>query len=72
MIVENRKSCPFNIAIDCTMHERRPVPDLPACCSTCGWNPAEAERRKSRLEQEMNTNAETATPEDDNAGLQNQ
>ena len=43
--------CPFSAAIICVDHQGWFVGDpLPGCCQHCGWNPAEAQRRKALMD----------------------
>ena len=42
--------CPFNAMIECRDHAGNPIPALPDRCNRCGWNPAEAQRRKALLD----------------------
>ena len=48
------QSCPYNSMIDCKQHRGNYPPNLPDCCTHCGWNPAEAEQRRTRLEARIN------------------
>ena len=48
------RSCPYNAMIDCTNHGGNTPPNLPECCTRCGWNPAEKARRMARLEASIN------------------
>lgn len=49
-----REYCPFNTMIECAQHGGNKPPNLPDCCTHCGWNPAEAEQRRIRLEASVN------------------
>ena len=48
------QSCHYNAMIDCTKHGGSRPPNLPDCCTRCGWNPTEAEQRRARLEASIN------------------